>query len=108
VADHLTADLTGITQVSQSLRVLGDEFAASTRVADVGAAAGSAELASALTDFATGWSDKRDALIGEVRHLSGLAATAVQQYTSTDETLARALSGGDAAANGVTANGAPR
>jgi hypothetical protein len=108
VADHLTADLTGITQVSQSLRVLGDEFTASTRVADVGPSSGSAELASALTDFATGWSDKRDALVGELRHLSGLAATAVQQYTSTDETLARALSGGDAAANGVTANGASR
>lgn len=91
MADHVTADLAGITQVSRSLRVLGDEFAAITQVADAGGAAGSAELASALTDFATGWSNKRDALIGDLRDMSGLAAEAVREYTSTDEMLARAL-----------------
>jgi hypothetical protein len=94
VADHLTADLAGITQVSRSLRVLGDEFAAITQVADVGGAAGSAELATALSDFATGWSDKRTALIGQLRTMSELAAQAVTEYTRTDETLARALPGG--------------
>jgi hypothetical protein len=98
VADHLTANLAGITQISGSLRVLGDEFAAITQVADVGGAAGSAELAAALTEFATGWSDKRNALIGELRNMSGLAAQAVAEYTRTDDTLARALPGGGAAA----------
>jgi hypothetical protein len=93
VADHLTANLAGITQVSQSLRILGDEFAAITQVADAGGAAGSAGLAAALTNFATGWSDKRDALIGELRDMSGLAAQAVAEYTRTDDTLARALPG---------------
>jgi len=93
VADHVIADLTGITQAAHSLRVLGDEFAAITQVADAGSAAGSAELASALTDFATGWSDKRDALFGELRQMSGLAAEAVREYTSTDDMLARALPG---------------
>jgi hypothetical protein len=101
VTDHLTANLAGITQVSGSLRILGDEFAAITQVADVGGAAGSAELAAALTDFATGWSDKRDALIGELRNMSGLAAQAVAEYTKTDQTLARALSGGGAGASGA-------
>ena len=101
MADHLTANLAGITQVSGSLRVLGDEFAAITQVADVGGAAGSAELAAALTDFATGWSDKRDALIGELRNMSGLAAQAVAEYTRTDDTLARALPGGGAGAAGA-------
>ena len=96
MADHLTANLAGITQVSGSLRVLGDEFAAITQVADVGGAAGSAELAAALTNFATGWSDKRNALIGELRNMSGLAAQAVAEYTRTDDTLARALPGGGA------------
>jgi hypothetical protein len=91
--DHVIADLAGITRVSRSLRVLGDEFAAITQVADASSAAGSAELASALTEFATGWSNKRDALIGELRHMSGLAAEAVQEYTSTDDMLARALPG---------------
>jgi hypothetical protein len=105
VADHLTADLAGIAQVSRSLRTLGDEFAAITRVADAGRAAGSAELAAALTDFATGWSDKRDALIGELRDMSGLAATAVREYTQTDDTLARALPGTGTGA-GTTASGA--
>jgi hypothetical protein len=101
VTDHLTANLAGITQVSGSLRILGDEFAAITQVADAGGAAGSAELAAALTDFATGWSDKRDALIGELRNMSGLAAQAVAEYTKTDQTLARALPGGGAGASGA-------
>lgn len=105
MADHLTANLAGITQVSQSLRVLGDEFAAITQVADAGGAAGSAELAGALTNFATGWSDKRDALIGELRDMSGLAAQAVAEYTRTDDTLARALPG-DGAAAGVASGSA--
>jgi hypothetical protein len=98
VTDHLTANLAGITQVSASLRILGDEFAAITQVADVGGATGSAELAGTLTDFATGWSDKRDALIGELRDMSGLAAQAVAEYTKTDDMLARALPGGGAGA----------
>jgi hypothetical protein len=105
VTDHLTANLAGISQVSGSLRVLGDEFAAVTRVADVGRAAGSAELAAALTDFATGWSDKRDALIGELRDMSGLAAQAVVEYTRTDDMLARALPGSGAGA-GVASSSA--
>jgi hypothetical protein len=96
VTDHLTANLAGISQVSRSLGILGDEFAAITQVADVGGAAGSAELAEALTNFATGWSDKRDALIGELRDMSGLAAQAVAEYTRTDDMLARALPGGGA------------
>lgn len=103
--DHLTADLAGITQVSRSLRVLGDEFAAITQVADAGSAAGSAELASALSDFATGWSNKRDALIGELRQMSGLAAEAVREYTSTDDTLARALPGATPVTGPVTGPG---
>jgi hypothetical protein len=105
VADHLTADLAGITQVSRSLRVLSDEFAAITQVADVGAAAGSAELATALTQFATGWSDKRNALIGELQDMSGLAAQAVAEYTRTDDTLARALPGGGAGTGIASSSG---
>jgi hypothetical protein len=101
VTDHLTANLAGITQVSGSLRILGDEFAAITQVADVSGAAGSAELAAALTDFATGWSDKRDALIAELRTMSGLAAQAVAEYTKPDQTLARALPGGGAGSSGA-------
>ena len=111
MADHLTANLAGITQVSRSLAVLGDEFATITQVADVGGAAGSAELASALSDFATGWSDKRNALIGQLRDMSGLAAQAVAEYTRTDDTLARALPGGAAGtggASGTVAGGGPR
>ena len=111
MADHLTANLAGITQVSGSLRVLGDEFAAITQVADVGGAAGSTELAAALTEFATGWSDKRDALIGELREMSGLAAQAVAEYTRTDDMLARALPGsraGAGIAGSSAAGGGPR
>jgi hypothetical protein len=106
VTDHLTANLAGITQVSGSLRVLGDEFAAITQVAGVGGAAGSAELAGALTSFATGWSDKRNALIGELRNMSTLAAQAVAEYTRTDDILARALPGGGAGAGIASSNAA--
>jgi hypothetical protein len=106
VTDHLTANLAGITQVSGSLRILGDEFASITQVTDVGGAAGSAELAGALTDFATGWSDKRDALISELRKMSDLAAQAVAEYTRTDDTLARALPGGSGAGTGLAGGGA--
>ena len=106
MTDHLTANLAGINQISGSLRVVGDEFAAITQVADVGGAAGSAELAAALTNFATGWSDKRDALIGELRTMSGLAAQAVAEYTRTDDTLARALPGGGAGAGIASGNAA--
>jgi hypothetical protein len=103
VADHLTANLAGITAVSRSLRTLGDEFAAITQVADAGGAAGSAELATALTDFATGWGDKRNALISELQDMSGLAAKAVTEYTRTDDALTRALSGGGGAGAGTAA-----
>ncbi|SRR6266851_4558860 len=91
MADHLKADLARIAQVSGSLKTLGGEFAAITRVADAGGSAGDAELASALTDFATDWSDKRTQLIGQMRELSELADKAVQEYTATDTTLAHAL-----------------
>jgi hypothetical protein len=93
MADHLKADLARIAQVSGSLKTLGGEFAAITRVADAGGSAGDAELASALTDFATDWSDKRTQLIGQMRELSELADKAVQEYTATDTTLAHALTG---------------
>jgi hypothetical protein len=79
--------------MSQSLQSLGNEFANLTHVADVGGAAGDQGLASALTDFATNWSDKRNQMIGQLRELSQLADKAVQEYTQTDDTLAQSLAG---------------
>jgi hypothetical protein len=104
VADHLKADLARIAQMSQTLAGLRDEFANLTRVADAGVAAGDPGLASALYDFATDWSDKRNELTGQMHELSGLAAQAVQAYHHTDLTLAQALTG--AAARGAAV--APR
>ena len=95
MADHLRADLARIEQVSRSLGGLGREFAALTGVSDVGPAAGDAGLASALHDFAANWSDKRDALIGQLHELSTLANQAVHAYHQTDVTLAQALTGQD-------------
>jgi endo-1,4-beta-D-glucanase Y len=93
VADHLRADLTQIADMARSLDRLRAEFADITRVSDVGADTGDQVLASALADFATGWSDKRNQLIGQLRDLSELAGKAVQEYTGTDTTLAHALTG---------------
>lgn len=77
--------------MSRSLLILSNEFADLTHVADVGGAAGDAQLASALSDFASNWSDQRNKLIGQLKELSGLAGKAVQEYEKTDDTLSRAL-----------------
>lgn len=98
MADHLKADLTQIADMSRSLDRLRAEFANITWVSDVGADAGDPVLASALTDFATGWSDKRNQLIGQLRDLSELADKAVQEYTGTDTALTHALTGTGAGA----------
>lgn len=91
MGDHLRADLTKISQVSRSMTALGDEFTNITHVADAGGAAGNAALASALSDFATDWSDKRNELIGQLKELATMASKAVQEYTGTDDTLASSL-----------------
>ena len=93
MADHLRADLARITQISRTLAGLRDEFVNLTRVTDAGAAAGDSVLASALADFASDWSDKRNELAGQMHDLSGLAAEAVRAYHQTDMTLTQALSG---------------
>lgn len=95
MGNHLRADLTKISQVATSMTAIGAEFANITHVADVGGAAGDPTLASTLSDFATGWSDKRNQLIGQLRELATMAHKAVQEYTDTDGTLARSLSGAD-------------
>jgi hypothetical protein len=88
---HLKADLSGIGRLSGSLGQLADEFAALTTVADAAGAAGNAELAGALSDFATGWSDRRNQLTGQLRDLAKGAGEAVREYTATDVTLAQGL-----------------
>lgn len=87
MGNHLRADLVKINQVASSMTAIGAEFANITHVADVGGAAGDPTLASTLSDFATGWSD----IIGQLRELATMAHKAVQEYTSTDDTLARRL-----------------
>lgn len=77
--------------MSRSLLSLSNEFADLTHVADVGGAAGDSQLASALSDFANNWSDKRNQLIGQLKELSELAGKAVQEYEKTDDTLAHGL-----------------
>jgi hypothetical protein len=73
------------------MKTLGGEFANITHVADAGNSAGNAALASALSDFATDWSDKRNQLIGQLKELAEMADKAVQEYTTTDNMLASKL-----------------
>jgi hypothetical protein len=101
--EHLRANLGGIERMSRSLLGLSDEFSNLTHVADVGGAAGDSELASALSDFVSNWSDKRNQLIGLMRELSQLAGKAVQEYEKTDDTLAGSHAN---AAKGGTSHGA--
>jgi hypothetical protein len=91
VGAHLKADLDGIGRMASSLGRLADEFAALTTVAGAAEAAGNAELAGALSDFANGWSDRRDRLVGQLRELKKDADEAVREYTATDTALARGL-----------------
>lgn len=99
VPGHVRADLGGIGRMAAALRVLAGEFAALTTVADEAGAAGNAELAGALSEFATGWSDKRNQLTGQLRELASGASHAVAEYTATDVTLARGLAGPGAGVN---------
>jgi hypothetical protein len=91
VAAQLKADLDGIGRMASSLGRLADEFATLTTVASAADAAGNSELAGALSDFANGWSDRRNQLIGQLRELRRGADEAVREYTATDMTLARDL-----------------
>lgn len=88
---HLKADLGGIGRLAGTLGQLADEFAALTTVADEAGAAGNAELAGALSDFATGWSDKRNQLADQLKGLAKDAEAAVREYTATDMALTQAL-----------------
>lgn len=88
---HLKADLSGIERLAGSLGQLANEFAALTTVADEAGAAGNAELAGALSDFATGWSDKRNQLAGQLKDLAKDAEAAVREYAATDLALAQGL-----------------
>jgi len=91
VSGHLRADLGGISQLAGTLGQLADAFSGLTTLADESGATGNAELAGALSDFATGWSDKRNQLIGQLSALAQGANEAVREYTATDMTLARDL-----------------
>lgn len=84
---YVRADLTKITQMASQLNGLAAEFQDLTQVADVGGAAGNATLASALSDFANGWSDKRSQFVKEMQGLAKTATEAVKEYTGTDNTL---------------------
>jgi hypothetical protein len=89
---HLKADLAKITQAADTLNILAGQFDELTRVTADGSAAGNAALASALSDFANGWSDKRNEFTGEMKGLAADAGNAVKAYEATDNQLAAALS----------------
>lgn len=88
---HVKADLTKISAMAKQLNGLASEFNTLTQVADVGSAAGNSTLASTLSNFASGWSDKRNAFVKEMQGLATLATKAVQEYNDTDGKLTKAL-----------------
>jgi hypothetical protein len=88
---HLKANLTKIEQTSNTLNILAGQFGDLTSVTADGSAAGNATLASALNDFANGWSDKRNQFISEMKGLATDASNAVKAYESTDNDLAAAI-----------------
>jgi hypothetical protein len=91
---HLKANLTKITQAASTLNMLAGQFADLTQVTADGSAAGNAALASALSNFANGWSDKRTQFISQMKGLATDASNAVKAYEATDSKLAAALKPG--------------
>jgi hypothetical protein len=85
---HLKANLTKITQAANTLNILAGQFGDLTKVTADGSAAGNATLASALNDFANGWSDKRNQFISQMQGLATDANNAVKAYEATDNKLA--------------------
>jgi hypothetical protein len=88
---QLQASLDGIERMGEALGQLAGAFESLTSVADDSVDAGHAELAGALSEFATGWSDMRNQLTGELKQLSQDAKTAVIEYAGTDNTLTHGL-----------------
>lgn len=94
---RLKADLKQIGMVSRQIKQLTGEFEDATKLADgYTAALGSAQLASALSSFASNWSIHRERLIDDLSKEAGLADTAVAAYRDTDEQLAKALAAREA------------
>jgi hypothetical protein len=88
---HLKANLTQITQTAKTLNSLASQFGDLSSVSADGNAAGNATLASALSDFANGWSDKRKQFISQMQGLAKDANDAVTAYENMDGKLAAAL-----------------
>jgi hypothetical protein len=97
--DHLRADLGEIGEVSARVADLAGRFDATTQLsAGYAGDFGSAQLASAFSSFACGWSRHRAALIADLRSVAEDAARSVQAYRHTDGELAADLR--DAAGRG--------
>jgi hypothetical protein len=91
MSSHLKANLTKITQTANTLNILAGQFGDLTNVPADGSAAGNATLASALSDFANGWSDKRNQFISQMKGLATDANNAVKAYEATDNKYAAAI-----------------
>lgn len=92
MAGRLKADLDEVAMVSTNLQSIVQrlESAASDSSALAGAIPVEA-LASASTDFANKWDDRRKELIEQVSSLQKEAAAFVQAFTDVDSQLADAL-----------------
>jgi hypothetical protein len=85
------ADLGRIWQVSGRLSWVERELGVSQLTDEDGACLGSVELASALQDCVTGWSEQRAALVAQLSTVSRLSALAASSYEKTDEQLGAVL-----------------
>jgi hypothetical protein len=92
MGEWLRADLTRIGEVATQITQLGNEFGEATQLADgYGPDLGSAQLAGALSEFASSWTINRKRLMDDLSQEASLAQTAVTSYHGTDAQLTAAL-----------------
>jgi hypothetical protein len=92
MGDRLKADLGRIRQAPARLGRVEREFGDATQLAQGDSGyLGSAELASALDSFATGWSRRRAALIAQLADVARLSAVAADSCQGTDGKLTGAM-----------------
>lgn len=91
---NLKLDTAQLRQAGTDLRLVASEFEnANARSTTLGDALGSEELASRIRDFAHGWDDKREKMVGAIASLAEACTGIGEGFEDLDAEFAAALKG---------------
>ncbi len=94
MAGTLKLDSTMLVTLGNNLRNVAAEFDGAQHSADyLASAAGHAQLANKIKDFASVWDDKRAEMLAGIAALADAAKASGEQYEQLDNDLAQALLG---------------